>query len=143
LNRQDRGDALSALLWINAFRYVVVYISAAPHDGYPITETAAAQLYAGDMAGAALAFVALLLLRKRSTLGIGVSWLLIVETVVDVGVGIYQRAIEPPRPAPIGVWWLIFTFFGPLVFVSLVALGWQLVSRRAEPLERTVRAGAE
>jgi hypothetical protein len=134
LKRQPRADALSALLWVNAFRYVVVYIRAAPHDGYPISDTAATQLYVGDLAGAALAFVALLLLRRRAMLGIAVAWLLIAETVVDVAIGIYQRVIEPTRPAPVGVWWLIFTFFGPLVFVSLVTLGWQLVSRRGEPL---------
>jgi hypothetical protein len=134
LKQRSRAEALIALLWVNVFRYVVVYVFAAPHDGYPISETAATQLYVGDLAGAGLAFVAILLLRRRTELGVVVAWLLIVETLVDVGIGIYQRAIEAARPTPIGVWWLVFTFFAPMILVSLSMLGWQLVSRRGEAL---------
>lgn len=140
LKRLRFGQALTLLLWIHAFRYCVLYMPFARQEGYGISEVAAKQLIIGDLSGAILAGIAIVTLRLRLRLGLAVSWLVIVATIADGLTGIYQRSIEPPRPDATGVWWLIFVFFAPAILVSLPLMGWQLVTRRAEPLGDQVEA---
>jgi hypothetical protein len=136
LKKLGRAEALIALSWFHIFRYTSPYIFVAQREGYPISDLAATQIMVGDLAGAAIALVAIILLRSRVRLGIVFSWLLVVETLVDFVVGARQRAIEP-RAAPTGVWWLILNFCAPLILVSLPLLIWQLYARRNEPLADT------
>lgn len=133
LKKLGRAEALIALSWFHIFRYISPYIFLAQRDGYPISNVAAAQIMIGDLAGAAIALVAIILLRRRLRLGLVLSWLLVVETIVDFAVGARQRIIEP-RAGPTGVWWLILTFFAPMILVSLPLMVWQLYARRSEPL---------
>jgi len=134
LKKLGRADALIALMWFHVFRYVVLYLFKAQHEGYAITDIAAMEIVVGDLAGAGIAIVAITLLRMRVRLGIALAWLLILESVTDMAVGIYQRSIDPPKGEPFGVWWLVFNFFAPLILVSLPLMVWQLYSRRKEPL---------
>ncbi len=134
LRRQTLSDAVSSLLWVHVFRYVVLYLYVAKQEGYAISDTAQAQLVIGDLTGAALGLAALLALRLRLRVGLILSWGVIVATVVDALTGFYQRSIEPPRPDATGVWWMIFVFFAPAILVSLPLLAWQLVTRRHETL---------
>jgi hypothetical protein len=134
LKKLALAQAVTLLLWVHVFRYVVVYLFTAQREGYPISAIAALQLVIGDLAGAAVAAVSIILLRLRLRLGLGLAWLVVMETIVDAAVGVHQRLIEPPRADAAGVWWLVFTFFAPLILVSLPLLTWQLFTRRREPL---------
>jgi hypothetical protein len=135
----SRAQALIALNWVHVFRYSVLYLAIAQREGYAITDRAAAQITIGDLTGAATALLAIVLLRYRFKVGILVTWVLVVATIVDTAVIFRQRGIDPPHGDAQGPWWLIFCFFAPLVMVSVVLLVWQLLVRRHEPLgERRV-----
>jgi hypothetical protein len=133
LKQRRLAEALTALLWIHVFRYCVVYIYVAQREGYPISDVAAAELVIGDLVGAILAVIAIALLHWRWRLGLTMSWLVIVETIVDFLAGVYLRNIEPPRADASGVWWLVFVYFAPLVLISLPLMAWQLYARWNEP----------
>jgi hypothetical protein len=134
LKKLERGAALSWLVGLHVFRYCVLYVYLAQREGYNITDRAAAGLVVGDLAGAAIALVAVILLRARLRLGIAASWLVVAATLADIVAGLYQRSIDPPHGPPSGTWWLIFSFYAPALFVSLPVLVWQLVTRRREAL---------
>jgi hypothetical protein len=143
LKRLKLEQALTMLLWVHVFRYCILYMPVARQEGYAISNAAAMQLTIGDLSGAILAAIAIVALRFRLRLGLIISWTVIVVTVGDVLTGLYQRSIEPPRPDAAGVWWLIFVFFAPAILVSLPLIGWQLTTRRTEPLEsRPVTVGS-
>jgi hypothetical protein len=40
LNKLQRSQALTALLWVHVFRYVVLYLYVAQREGYPISANA-------------------------------------------------------------------------------------------------------
>jgi hypothetical protein len=142
LNKLDRGRALTALLWVHVFRYIVLYLYVARREGYAISDSALTQLVVGDLSGASIAIVAIFLLRFRSRLGLVFSGLVVVASIADVVAGAYLRSVEPPRADATGVWWLIFVFFAPLIVVSLPLIVWQLYARRGEPLADTRFAAA-
>jgi hypothetical protein len=134
LNKLPRVQALTAILWVHVFRYCVLYIFVARREGYAISDVASTELVVGDLIGALLAMVAIVLFRLRSPLGLAATWLVVIATVGDFVIGFYTRQIEPPRGDAAGAWWLIFVYFAPAVLVSLQLLIWQLVSRRRAPL---------
>jgi hypothetical protein len=134
LKALGRADALIVLLWVHVFRYVALFTFSAQHDGYPISDVAAFEIVVGDVAGAALAFGAIIALRYRSYLGLVLSWLLAIETIFDLIIGIHRRILEPLRANVGGVLWLVLVFFVPMIIVSLAMLIWQLYARRGEPL---------
>ena len=134
LSKLPRGHALTAILWVHVFRYCVLYILVARREGYAISDAALTQLVVGDLIGALLAMVAIVLFRLRSPLGLAATWLVVIATAADFVIGFYTRHIEPPRGDAVGPWWLIFVYFAPAVLVSLPLLVWQLLSRRREPL---------
>src|SRR5579872_1675188 len=135
LRKQGRAEALIALAWFHIFRYSSPYIFLAQREGYPISDGAAFEIVIGDLIGAAIALVAILLLRRRAHLGVIFSWLLVVETIIDFAVGARERAIVP-RAGPTGVWWLILSFFAPMILVSLPLMVWQLYIRRHEAIQK-------
>jgi hypothetical protein len=134
LNRLGRADAVMALLWVHVFRYISLFTFSAQHDGYAVSDGLLLDTVVGDIAGATLALAAIGLLRSRARLGLLLSWLLTVETIVGVIVNIYGKAVELLAGTTGGVMWLILAFFVPLVMVSLPLLVWQLYGRRSEPL---------
>jgi TetR/AcrR family transcriptional regulator, transcriptional repressor for nem operon len=140
LRKLDRSQALTALLWVHVFRYCVLYLFVAQREGYAISDTAVAELVIGDLAGALIAAVGIVLLRLRSRLGLLFAALVILASIADVAGGAYLRSIEPPRPDAAGVWWLIFVFFAPLIVVSLPLIVWQLWARWGEPLTHAAPA---
>jgi hypothetical protein len=135
LRTADRANALTALLWVHVFRYVVLYLYVAQREGYPISDNAVTELVIGDISGAILAAAGITFLRMRSRLGLMLAGLVIVASIADVTGGFIIRSIEPPRGDAEGVWWLIFVFFAPLIVVSLPLIAWQLYARRGEPLD--------
>lgn len=143
LRNADRAHALTALLWVHVFRYVVLYLYVAQREGYPISDNAVMELVIGDLSGAILAAAGIAFLRMGSRLGLVLSGLVIVASIADVTGGFIIRSIEPSRADAAGVWWLIFVFFAPLIVVSLPLITWQLYARRGEPLKAvSVSAGA-
>jgi len=135
LRRQTRADALIVLLWVHVFRYVALQVFSAQRDGFPISDDAAMDIVLGDVGGAVLAFLAILLLRRRIGLGVLLAWLLAVETAYDTFENIQGGIREHLMGAATGVTWLVLVFFVPMVVVSVVLMVWQLYSRRGEALD--------
>jgi hypothetical protein len=130
LRRLSRAEALTWILWPHVFRYCVLYLFTAQKEGYPISDAAMNQLVVGDLVGAALALLAIFLLKRHEKKGVAVSWALLIATLTDMIVGAHQRMIEPPRADATGVWFMIFGFFAPLILVSIPLLIWQLYFRK-------------
>jgi hypothetical protein len=144
LNGLARAEALIALLWVHVFRYVALQVFSAQHNGFPISDGGAMEIVVGDVAGAAMAFTAIALLRRRARLAIPLAWLLAAETACDTVANIHGGIREHLMGAASGVTWMILVFFVPTVIVSGVLMVWQLYARRGEQLgsspEHSVRA---
>jgi hypothetical protein len=139
LNRRSRASALTALLWVHVFRYVALQIFSAQHDGFPISASGAREIVAGDVSGALIAFISILLLRRRSKMAVPLIWLLVAETALDTVTNIRGGMREHLLGAASGVTWMTLAFFVPLVVVSAVLLGLQLIARRGEELDGTAK----
>ena len=134
LRRLGRAEALIAIASIHLFRYVTLLTYSAKHDGYPISDLAAAEAVIGDVVGAAIALVTVGFLQaRRQCLSLAFSWLLVIATATDFAVGIHRKAAEPLWGAASGVTWLILNFYVPLLMISLPILVWQLCARSGEP----------
>jgi hypothetical protein len=142
LNSHARADALIALLWVHAFRYVALQVFSAQHNGFPISDGGAMEIVVGDVAGAAIAFTAIALLRRRARLAIPLVWLLAAETAYDTAANIHGGVQEHLMGAASGVTWMILVFFVPMVVVSGVLMVWQLYARRGEQLGSSPEHGA-
>ena len=140
LNARSRAEALIALLWVHVFRYVALQVFSAQTSGFPISDEGAMEIVIGDVAGAVLAFVTIVLLRNRARLAIPLAWLLVAETAYDTVTNIRDGVQEHLMGAASGVSWLVLVFFVPALIVSTVMLLAQLYSRRGEALDgRLVR----
>jgi len=135
LRKMGRAEALIALLWVNAFRYVALEIFSAQSAGLKITDGLRDQIAYGDLIGAGLAVLGILALRRRSGAGVALAWILALETLLDLSAamagGIKQEMMGAVHDVP----WLILCFYVPVLWVTLGLLVWQLVARRAEPLD--------
>jgi hypothetical protein len=143
LNGRPRGVALTALLWVQVFRYVALQAFSAQSTGFPISDEGAMAIVVGDVAGAAMAFAAIALLRTQVRLAIPLAWLLAAETAYDTVTNIRDGVREHLMGAASGVTWMILVFFVPMVVVSAVLLAWQLHARRGEPLDAAVSQHSE
>jgi F0F1-type ATP synthase membrane subunit a len=136
LQNLKRADALIALLWVHVFRYVALPVFSSQRDGFPISNGGAMDIVVGDVVGVVIAFIAIILLRRRIRAGVTLAWLLAAETVYDTVDNIRGGIQEHLMGAAGGATWLILVFFVPIVVVSLVLIVWQLYSRRTEALDR-------
>jgi hypothetical protein len=136
LQTLKRADALIALLWVHVFRYVALQVFSSQRDGFPISNGGAMDIVVGDVVGAVMAFIAIILLRRRIRAGVTLAWLLVAETIYDTIDNIRGGIQEHLMGAAGGVTWLVLVFFVPIVVVSLVLIVWQLYSRRGEALDR-------
>src|SRR5947207_11015626 len=134
LRSRNRADALTAILWVQVFRYVALQIFAAQREGFPISDGAALEIVIGDVAGAAMAFATIALVRYRSRLALPLAWLLAAETIYDTIANIRGGVRENLLGAATGLTWLVLGFFVPMVMVIIGLLVWQLVARRNEAL---------
>jgi len=132
LRRRPLAQALTALLWVHVFRYTVLYLYVAQHEGYPISTAAAEELVIGDLAGAVLAMASIVALRFNWRIGLTLCWLVVAESALDFLGATYLRLSEPARADATGVWWVVFVYFGPLILVSLPLMVWQLYTREKE-----------
>jgi len=131
---RPRADALTALLWVHVFRYVALQVFSAQQGGFPISDHGAMEIVIGDVAGAAMAFAAIMLLRRGSVIAIPLAWLLAAETIYDTLTNIHGGVREHLMGAASGVTWMVLVFFVPAVVVSCVLIVWQLYARRGESL---------
>jgi hypothetical protein len=134
LARRERAEALIALLWLHVFRYVALQIFSAQHEGFPISMGGAMEIVIGDVGGAIIAFVAIVLLRQRASTGITLAWLLAIETATDTVLNIRGGVEEHLMGAASGVVWMILVFYVPAIVVSVGLLAWQLIARRHEAI---------
>ena len=127
MRRQPLAVALSMPLWVHAFRYVALQIFSAQHFGFRISDAAASEIAWGDVLGAALALVALWLLRSGSRAAVLVVWVFVVESALDLlnatVMGIREHALE----SAFAVTWLILNMYAPLLWVTLALVVWRLV----------------
>ena len=111
MSRRPLAIALSAPLWIHAFRYVALQAFSAQRFGFRIPDSLARQIVWGDVAGAVLALAALWLLRSRSRIAIAVIWLFVLETVADFvnasAISIRERTSETAH----ALTWLILNMY--------------------------------
>src|SRR5262245_20328172 len=84
LKSRSRADALIALLWVQAFRYVALQIFSAQKFGFAVSDGARDQIAAGDVAGMILALIAIVALRYRLRVATLLVWVFVAETVLDL-----------------------------------------------------------
>ncbi|HET8920169.1 MAG TPA: hypothetical protein VFN27_10880 [Xanthobacteraceae bacterium] len=140
LSGLKRADAIIALLWVHAFRYVALMTFSAQRDGFPISNEGLFDIVIGDVAGAAIALLAIFALRHRVRLGIVFAWLLAAETIYDTVTNIRGGVREHLMGAAGSTTWLILVFYVPLIIVSVVLLVWQLSTRHGEALDPAIDA---
>jgi hypothetical protein len=128
------ANALIALLSVHVFRVLVLFAISARQQGFPLSDAALTEIVGGNLAGAVIAFIAIVALYRRSRLRIPLSWLVVLETIVDLAVAIHRRIIEPLNTEPTGPLYFVLAFFVPLIIVTLPLLVWQLLARRNETL---------
>ena len=134
LRRASRAQAMIALLSVHAARVIVLVAIPAQQAGYPLSNLALGEMLAGDLLGAALAAAAIVALLRRSPVGIALSWVVLIETVIDLVAVVHSRIAEPISVTPPGPLLFVMTVHAPLILVTLPLMAWQLVSRRTEPL---------
>jgi len=138
LSGLKRADAIVALLWVHVFRYVALMAFSAQRDGFPISNDGLFEIVIGDVAGAAIALVAIFALRHRARVGIALAWLLAAETIFDTVTNIRGGVREHLMGAAGGTTWLILVFYVPLIMISVVLLLWQLSTRHGEALDPAI-----
>ena len=140
LRARPRADALTALLWVHAFRYVALQIFSAQKFGFAASDQTRNLIAAGDLIGMLMAIAAIVLLRYRVRAADVVVWAFVAETVVDLIYGTIAGAREQLYESASNVTWLILVFYVPLLWVSLGLMIWLLLRRGGEAVS-LVRAG--
>jgi hypothetical protein len=130
LGSRSRGDALIALLWVHAFRYIALQIFSAQKFGFAVSDSARNQIAWGDVIGAILAICAIIALRYKARIAVGVTWLFAAQTVLDLANSTIAGVTENLFDSASGVTWLILTFYVPILWISLGLIVWQLLRRR-------------
>src|SRR5215468_9039341 len=74
LKSRSRADALTALLWVQAFRYIALQIFSSQKFGFAVSDGARDQIAAGDVAGMILALIAIVALRYRLRVATLLVW---------------------------------------------------------------------
>ena len=135
LRTQQRAEALTALIWVQAFRYIALQIFSAQKFGLAVSDGVRDEIATGDLIGALLAITAIVTLRHKARISIVLVWALVVATFADLAnsaaAGVHERLFETAS----GVTWMILTFYVPMLWISLLLIVWQLLRRRNEPLQ--------
>ena len=119
LRSRPRVEALTPLVWINAFRSVALQIFSAQHFGFAVSDRARDQVVA---------------LHYRARVAPFLVWLLVVETVFDLVYTTILGVHEHLYATASAVTFLIVAFYVPLLGMSVALMAWQLCSRHKEPL---------
>jgi hypothetical protein len=134
-----RRDALQPLLWVHAARVVggTVLAPAAVGAGVPIVFQRLVGI--GDIVTAAIAIIALIMLRYRIAGAIAVVWLLLIFGLLDTIDAIIQSLRYHVFTQPLGVNWVIVTGFVPALLVSSILILVQLVRRESRTAETAAK----
>src|SRR5215468_2553775 len=138
LKSRGRADALTVLLWIHAFRYVALQIFSAQKFGFAVSDSARDQIAAGDVIGAILAVSAIIALRYKARISIGLTWLFAAETVFDLANSTIAGVNEHLFETAAALTWLILTFYVPILWITLGLIVWQLLISQKEPESTSV-----
>jgi hypothetical protein len=132
LSRMTRALALVPLLWIHAFRVVggTILAPGAVDPGVPMEFRTMVGL--GDLVTGLLALVALVALRLRLQVAIGLVWVCLVVGTVDTVNAIVQSVRFDVFTYPLGVNWVIVTTYVPALLVSSLLILRHLLRREAE-----------
>jgi len=133
LKSRGRADALTVLLWIHAFRYVALQIFSAQKFGFAVSDAARNQIAVGDVIGAILAVSAIIALRYKARIAIGLIWLFAAETAFDLVNSTIAGVSEHLFETAAALTWLILTFYVPILWISLGLIVWQLLIKQNEP----------
>jgi hypothetical protein len=144
LNRRPLAQALTLLMWVEAFRYVALQVfSAAEVAGLTASLTAQRVIAFGDLTTAVLALLALIALRRRHTTARALVWVVAVVGTADL-VSATVTGIREQLTNTASDWsWVILAFYAPVLWVVSVLTFWQLLTRRKESLRgsETVATG--
>ena len=136
LRKLSRGSALMALVSVHLGRTLALQIYSSQAAGMSVPNGFRDRVVIGDLAGWALAIVILFCLRYRPRLSVPLIWLLIVETMYDLGSSTIEGIQAGVLGSASGTTWLIVAFYVPVMEVSLGLTVWQLLARRSEALAR-------
>ncbi len=134
LRLMSRVGALTALVAVHLGRTLCLQIYASQDAGLKVSNALRDHVVVGDMAGWLLALIILFCLRSRPRYSVVMIWLLVVETMVDLGTSTVEGIREGLIGSASGTTWLIVAFYVPVMQVSLALTIWQLLARRGEPL---------
>jgi hypothetical protein len=134
LKSRTRAEALSALMMVHLGRTMALQLYSAQQAGMKIPDAFRDQVVIGDLAGWALALVILFCLRYRTRLAIFLIWVLIAETIFDIGSATFEGMRDNLMGLLSGTTWMIVAVYVPLMMVALALTVWQLLSRSHEPL---------
>jgi len=129
MKRHSLATALTAPLWIHAFRQIAMQIFSARKFGFDIPLGLAREIAWGDVVGALLALTCIWLLRYGSGWARVVLWIFVVETVVDLVNATIQGIRNEVFTTANGVTWVILNFYVPLLWVTLALIVWRLSSQ--------------
>jgi hypothetical protein len=134
LKSRSRVNALTVLILVHLGRTLALQLYSSQQAGMVISDSSRDHVVVGDVAGWALALVILFCLRYRARVTIPLIWLLIVETIFDIGSGTLEGIRDNAMGNLWGTTWLVVAIYVPLMMVSLGLTVWQLLSRRHENL---------
>ena len=134
LRNLSRVNALIALVSVHLGRTLCLQIYSSQDAGMKIVNASRDHVVIGDLAGWGLALIILFCLRYRLRFSIALTWLLVAETLLDIGSGILDAICDGSMGSINGTTWLIVAFYVPVMQVSLGLTVWQLLARRSERL---------
>jgi len=123
-------SALIPLVWIHAFRIIglTILTPGAVSSSVPI---AFREMVAyGDLAAALLALGSILLLRKGARIAILTVWIFNTVGVLDLINATVQGMRHDVFSQPLGINWLVVTFYVPALWISSIMIFYLLLTRR-------------
>ena len=134
LKSSSRVNALTALILVHLGRTLALQLYSSQQAGMVVPDGFRDHLVVGDVAGWALALIILICLRYRARFTIFLIWVLIAETMIDIGSGTLDGLRTNTMGNLWGTTWLVVAIYVPLMMVSLGLTVWQLLSRCQETL---------
>jgi len=128
LKKMELEDALVPLFFLLSFRYIGLVFFLPEIIGNPLPSVWATMVGLGDMITGVLSLVAIVALRSRNRIGIGLAWIVVVIGTLDFlygyTVGIAMK-IQLGGPA-----YFIPILFNPAMFVATFLIFKLLLSKR-------------
>ena len=134
LRNRSRVDALIALVLVHLGRTLSLQAYSSQRAGMIMSDAFRDKVVVGDLVGWALAVIILACLRYRARFATFLIWVLISETILDIGPSSLDAIRDHTMGLISGTTWLIVAFYVPVMMVALGLTVWQLLSRRGQPL---------